>query len=443
MPTYIDNNTSWEQLPWPKIKQRIFILQQKISIASETCNKDSLFRAQNELINSNEAKVMAIQEICRSVRLYYLNLNKDQYNIRNTGKLFMLKFLFHQNFCLSHKKINFLLDQINQYLVHLCMEPQWRLQLEPIFPLKIFAYKFHVLYHRIAPAILSQDNFNNHSISHACSDTCIMSKYLNICHLKQQVQSPAYFISRITKWLQLRSFQEISSLSYSIDFYASYNQIFTQLLHKISLNGIQWLDFFTSSSTNKASAESIKKINSSIAVKSKSTNLDSLASRMGYNVLLLNLKTFSQAIRTDSSIFLASARRILKAKNSNLSKNIKSNLLKDLCKKFLSGCKSLLYKKDSFNRLRLRFHLKAFAYVNKALNELKVFYTSCCTFLSLSTIDDIYKIINTALYLYQKKKFKNLNYSHMQFSYQSFVKHLIDFKKTLLYNICIAEVNRR
>nr|YP_009511641.1 hypothetical protein [Melanthalia intermedia]AXI97518.1 hypothetical protein [Melanthalia intermedia] len=451
---HIDENTEWKNLPWAKIRQRVFILQQKIFIASKMCNKITLSKAQNDLINSSEAKAIAIQKICQSTILHYFSWSQDRYRIRGIDKLFILKSLFYK-YSYAYKslysKLGFLFQQVNQYLIYLCTEPEWRIRFEPVFLSNTFNLNsdMQTLFSQKVTPGLAQCKSAGCFTPYAYIDMCIMSKHINIGYLKQKMQASLYSRSSILNWLRLQSLQEILSSSQLISLSDACSQTFIQLFYRILLNGIQWFNLLIRSKKVKSCTfvKSSKKTIYPMLIDDKFSS-DKLRfflfNKKKYKKLLFTLRVFYQAIRIfpDVFIYINLTDSGAEVRPFNFVKKVQLSFFENIYKEFSFACKTLLYNKDSFNRLRSKHSLKISLYLVKILNKVRILYKLCYAFLSLRTIIKIYEITDTVLFFYQKNKFKSLASSSAQYSYQTFIEYLINTKKYLLYISCVNEVNR-
>nr|YP_009511030.1 hypothetical protein [Hydropuntia rangiferina]AXI96703.1 hypothetical protein [Hydropuntia rangiferina]UAD87386.1 hypothetical protein [Hydropuntia rangiferina] len=124
----INKSTKWQYLPWKQIEYRVSILKNTIYQASKICNKKLIYKAQNSLINSNEAKVMAVEYVCKSIKNLYINFDKENYIISDMHKTHIFSFLFNEKRTAQHKMFQlflFLVQKVEQYMIYLCLESEW------------------------------------------------------------------------------------------------------------------------------------------------------------------------------------------------------------------------------------------------------------------------------------------------------------------------------
>nr|YP_010198969.1 hypothetical protein LK147_pgp122 [Hydropuntia urvillei]UAD88418.1 hypothetical protein [Hydropuntia urvillei] len=175
----LDENTKWKYLPWKQIQQRVLVLKNTIYKASQVCNKQIIYKRQNNLINSNEAKIIAVEHICRSIKHLYINYNKESYIISDLYKTYLVSVLF--NYKKMHKikiykSFQFLIQRIEQYMIYLCLESEWNIRFRSMFNLRI---------HNSISFILNQKDMNNnfYSISY---NYYMPSKYINYSYIKKK-----------------------------------------------------------------------------------------------------------------------------------------------------------------------------------------------------------------------------------------------------------------
>nr|YP_010865295.1 hypothetical protein QQR83_pgp079 [Campylaephora boydenii]WGT74064.1 hypothetical protein [Campylaephora boydenii] len=121
---YIHRESDWQHLPWQHINGRVTLIQKKIFEASKQYNLTVLRKVQNFLLNSNEAKLFAIDKIMNSTYEYYKLYNYENYYSKDIDKFYLFKYLFNNNSLLK-VQLQFVLEQIKEYLIYLCIEPEW------------------------------------------------------------------------------------------------------------------------------------------------------------------------------------------------------------------------------------------------------------------------------------------------------------------------------
>nr|YP_010196547.1 hypothetical protein LK223_pgp126 [Gracilaria cervicornis]UAD83944.1 hypothetical protein [Gracilaria cervicornis] len=181
----LDEKTKWKCLPWDQIEQRVSVLKYKIYQASKKCDKNLIYRAQNNLINSNEAKIMAIQYICTSIKNTYINWNKENYNILDVHKIHIFCLLFYnQHLNKIYASFQSIIQKIEQYMIYLCLESEWNAKFTSIFDTSMYN---HISYRIEEKKLISYrymyDIQNTQLINFKYY---IPSQYINIEYIKKK-----------------------------------------------------------------------------------------------------------------------------------------------------------------------------------------------------------------------------------------------------------------
>uniref|UniRef100_UPI003002B4DA hypothetical protein n=1 Tax=Anunuuluaehu liula TaxID=3049639 RepID=UPI003002B4DA len=134
----IDSSTVWKSLPWAQIKEKIFVIQQKLYESSKECNQKEVEKLQNYILDSSDSKIFAVQTVVNYISKYY---NKRKYNFNDEDKLFIYESLLESNICCT--KIQCIIEQIKQYLVYLCLKPEWEARFEPTYQIKVRKVLYH------------------------------------------------------------------------------------------------------------------------------------------------------------------------------------------------------------------------------------------------------------------------------------------------------------
>nr|ALN11922.1 hypothetical protein 13 [Campylaephora sungminbooi] len=127
---YIHRESDWKHLPWQHINGRVTLMQKKIFDASRQYNLKLLHKVQNFLLNSNEARLFAIDKMINSTNKYYKLYNCENYCSKDIDKFYLFKYLFNNNSILK-VQLQFFLEQIKEYLIYLCIEPEWNARFNP------------------------------------------------------------------------------------------------------------------------------------------------------------------------------------------------------------------------------------------------------------------------------------------------------------------------
>nr|YP_009393501.1 hypothetical protein [Bostrychia simpliciuscula]ARW62063.1 hypothetical protein [Bostrychia simpliciuscula] len=120
------------------------MIQKQIYNATKKYDLHYVHKLQNYLLNSNEGKVISIDKVLKDVCNYYYFYDKEVYLIETYKKFTILKFLFNINFFKT--KINsIIIENIKQYLIYLCIEPEWKAKFSKVSNTNSNFCKFHEL----------------------------------------------------------------------------------------------------------------------------------------------------------------------------------------------------------------------------------------------------------------------------------------------------------
>nr|UAD88823.1 hypothetical protein [Gracilariopsis chorda] len=457
----LDQKTQWQYLPWNQIKQRVFVLQNKIYTAAQVCNKNLVYQAQNHLINSNEAKLIAIQQVFGSVQNSYINFNQENYIIRDIDKIYVLNFLFKSDsLCESYNFLRILLEKVKQYLIYLCLESEWSARFKSTFDINIY---HHISYGSQEKKIIScYNNFKLNINNFIYTNHYVNSKYINISYLKQKIQALPYFTSNIIKWLRTQNLEEIEMFhtpSLLLSNFLLCNHMLYQLLCKIFLHGRQWFNF-----------KSLSILKSTYIFSKKCILFKSIINYYeSYNfynkhyfineALLNNLYIVSQSTKTYINVFMHSYKLnrclyypltvhdnnwVLNNSYRLLINNIhwKFNDNRNIYNNLIYNCKILLYSKNSLKYLRINHHITIRKFFRIIIKRFKIFYQLYTTLLSFDIVQKFYRIISLILYFWLKKRGKKFVKVFYYWNYKIFMDHMIEIKTNLLKKICFEKINR-
>nr|YP_010903255.1 hypothetical protein REP76_pgp122 [Hypnea cornuta]WCH55708.1 hypothetical protein [Hypnea cornuta] len=216
----------WRLLPWIKISQRIFILQQKVYKLSRRCDQYKVHKFQDYIMSSSDIKLFSIQKIINNINKYYNDYNKEKYKIKDMEKLYMYINLFSiQKF---EKSIKIILEYVKQYLIYICLKPEWEARLEP-------ACKFDI-------SIFNQSPYINHISNFLYDKKYIFSllinrktQYLVIVYCIKRIQSLPSIKYYVNNWLNCQNIKNI----YHHLYISIFNCLYI-LISCIILNGLEW-----------------------------------------------------------------------------------------------------------------------------------------------------------------------------------------------------------
>nr|YP_010199171.1 hypothetical protein LK225_pgp125 [Crassiphycus usneoides]UAD88620.1 hypothetical protein [Crassiphycus usneoides] len=186
MTSYVlDEKTKWKYLPWDQINQRVALLKYKIYKASKICDKNLIYKAQNNLVNSNEAKIMAIQYICKSIKDSYINWHKENYRISDINKTHIFRLLFDdQRSYKIYPSFQCTIEKIEQYIIYLCLQSEWSVKFNSNFDTSIYNH---------VSSRLEEKNVISYNHAYSLKHTCLInfnyyipSQYINIEYIKKK-----------------------------------------------------------------------------------------------------------------------------------------------------------------------------------------------------------------------------------------------------------------
>nr|YP_009510418.1 hypothetical protein [Gracilaria caudata]AXI96091.1 hypothetical protein [Gracilaria caudata] len=186
MTSYIlDEKTKWKYLPWDQINQRVAVLKYKIYKAAKMCDKNLIYKAQNNLVNSNEAKIMAIQHICQSIKDSYMNWDNENYSISDIHKTHIFSLLFdYQRSYKIYRSFQSMIEKIEQYIIYLCLQPEWSIKFKSNFDTSIYNH---------ISSQLEGKNVISYNHTDSVKSTCLInfnyyipSQYINIKYIKKK-----------------------------------------------------------------------------------------------------------------------------------------------------------------------------------------------------------------------------------------------------------------
>nr|WCH55309.1 hypothetical protein [Hypnea brasiliensis] len=228
-------SVSWKLLPWIKISQKIFIIQEKIYKFSKQCNQYKVHQLQDYIINSRDIKLFIINKIINNLNNYCYKFNKKQYQIRDIEKFYIYQNLF--NIKKYKKSIKVVVEYIKQYLVYICIKPEWEAKFEPVYKFRLnnscFIYSItNVL------SIYSKNTYLFHVRSLSINKNI---KYLLIPYFIKRLESLQSIKSYINYWLNYQVIE--NSLNIKNIYYNFYPSIFNCLkilIDYITFNGLEW-----------------------------------------------------------------------------------------------------------------------------------------------------------------------------------------------------------
>lgn len=335
-------NTCWKNLPWQKIYFRILIVQKKIFQATQKYNLKKLYKLQQYLLNSHEAKIFSIKTIFSKFNLYCNSYNKSRYNIQDKKKFIIFKSLYY----LNNNKIKFylIIEHIKQYIIFLCIEPQWKA-------------KFMSYYYNDNEIYKDFFYINKFNYSKYIDKLPFNIKYICIEDLINRIQLFIYISNAIKYWLIYNFYINLANSfnliykneNFKIFFNSPINlniKYFCQLIYKISLIGLDWYVFYLSENNFSY----INKLTKNYVSNNKTKEYESLI-----NIVKLNL-----------------------------------------------------YRKNILNKSKVNKFINDYFLLNKLNNIIKTYYINYIEDINLYNIKFLYKNLNFIIYFWYKNQNKNL-----------------------------------
>ena len=340
---FFDNKSFWKLLPWQEIETRILLVQQKIYKATKEYNRNKLYKIQNYLLNSNEARLIAINRIVNSIANYYKKNNNEYYYFNDQDKFTIFQFIFSsfkQKTEISNR-IKLVIEKTREYLIYLCIQPEWYAKYEPLLKQKICVCK-------------NNEVFINNSIKFS-KDFLISQLYIfNIIH---KLRSLPYIKISIDYWIKN---------NYSILYeYLSFLHI---TLIKIYCIGLEWYELKSIKLClnkkyhhNKSNCKKLLKIN---------------------NVFFFLLSIYCE-------------------KNIIILKQV--NHYQVLLKQLYIAIRNTMYSKDYLERNRLKTYLRLNNIINKLIYKLITIYLNYISIIDKNIISISFNLINRLISLFYYK----------------------------------------
>ena len=118
----INNLTQWKHLPWAKIYNNVSRLQKYIYKASKECDKYSLSKLQKYMVESSDAKIVAIQQVLNCTYNSCLYWKHRKYHFNDKDKFFIYRALYGT--LVIDSEIDDIVKQIKKYIVYMCIKPE-------------------------------------------------------------------------------------------------------------------------------------------------------------------------------------------------------------------------------------------------------------------------------------------------------------------------------
>jgi len=247
----LNQNISWKNLPWRRIHIRVIMIAKHIFIASKKHNLQFVYKLQNYILNSNEAKIFLLSKFLSQFTSNKCNYTKAKYSISSLDKFEILQFLSVKNIQLSLTKAN-IIEQIKQHLVYLSIKPAWQARLAKC-----------------------SDRFIHKLLSNTLTNTNLLYNHLLIRDVIKKLKSYNYISKSIANWLyktQCLNYKTLHNLNYtqclsnnekqnSWDTNLSINIVsLSMLISQIMLNDLCWYTFIIIKKNNEYLKNSQKNV---------------------------------------------------------------------------------------------------------------------------------------------------------------------------------------
>lgn len=369
----LDIDSEWDKLPWGKIDLRISLIQNKIYQAAKKYNKSTIYKLQQYLLNSNEAKLISIKYIISAINKYYHSSSQRLYvKVNQINKIYLLRSLFNLDH-LYKDNLYIIMQKIKQHLIYLCLQPEWdaKLDLKYNNNYKINLYKAITLIKQsqINISIKSNQvyNYDNYLINYPFNTKYILTKCIST-----KLQSSNYINQSINYWLSNRYFLDSIDLDKNI-FDNTYKYLYNlqHLLLSVLIVGYNWNTFYIKV------AQKINVHQSSNNIK-KLQNLNYVKNNFDYNLW----EVFYKVI-----LYLTP-------------KHLISNIISEFIYKKI---KYIMYQKNSLNKLKANKSLTLEKVLYYIQDILKNIYQYLLSLISIDKLDIIYSTINKMIYFWSKR----------------------------------------
>nr|YP_009293654.1 hypothetical protein Rhodyp_058 [Rhodymenia pseudopalmata]AOM64336.1 hypothetical protein Rhodyp_058 [Rhodymenia pseudopalmata] len=428
-----------------RLKHVFLCCKKKIYEASKSCQTQKLCKLQNALLNSNEIKVMAIEIVCESVFKYYYVYNAKKYIFSRKLKFFLLSHLFDE-YINKDVAIKSLLEKIKQYIVYLCIQPEWESRYEPMFDsnfnnsqLSIFQEKtigFLRLINQNRPKNIFVLNFLNHNHQ-------IIHKYIDDRYILDKLQPLSYIKYCLRLWLNngsIDQFMYLNNGSSKFNHATIYETIYRSMF-----TGLEWFN--------------VKSYEIESKQKTYDFNLDYYFMHDSYsNTHICSCCHFLSSINFFVD-FLSLNNCSMKFCQYSISRNqLSSNFWRHKTgldfdqnlvygMQFLSSIlwnkiRSMMYRKNLLYKWRAKKYLKLSKIICSVMYEFIEFYRFFYLFLDTFKLNFFAKKLDLILLIWTKKKY------HQCSKYQLLNKNLIKYrllnsKDAIINNLCIFKLNRQ
>lgn len=200
------------------------MIQKQIYSAAKAYNLVYMNKLQEYLLNSSEAKIVSIKQILKKIY---------NYNTTNYKKFIIFKFLFNIQFFKTEIDST-IVEQVKQYLVNLCIEPEWKSK----FTKQLFKNPNTNKFSLLIKNNLSKFNFiEQYKLNKYLLNKVLVFKLKSHKYITQSIKNWFYKSYLINCNLELKKYTKISIKNYPI------SSNFLLLFFMIMSMDFQWYFF--------------------------------------------------------------------------------------------------------------------------------------------------------------------------------------------------------
>nr|YP_009396790.1 hypothetical protein [Ophidocladus simpliciusculus]ARW65976.1 hypothetical protein [Ophidocladus simpliciusculus] len=190
----LDQNSHWTNFSWDKIKFRVLMIQKQIYVATKKYDWKYVYKLQKYLINSNEAKILAIKNTIQCISQYYYHHEINTNIFNDCKKFYIFKLLFYIH-TIKNKTIKTILEKAKQYLIVTTITPICKAKLSK------YVYKYFLI--NTTRTNLFLQIRNNYINKYSCKKNMIINFIIS------KLRSYNYVNKLIKNWLYQENFNEI------------------------------------------------------------------------------------------------------------------------------------------------------------------------------------------------------------------------------------------
>lgn len=239
---------NWRYTDWQKIILKLHKIQKKIYKASKEYDKKNVYKLQQAIMNSYDIKLLAVHKVTMNMSEYYLNYFSEKYNFNDNDKTIVYSSLC-QNCIIDNKIIN-VLEKVKEYIIYLCIKPEWEAKIEPLFKSSIFKSTESNFIYRLSQFFIHKlklyAKYLYYDFNHIIYKIEKVNKCIDYTYLKNKIDGLTYIKISIHRSLKYQNLLE--SINYSL-YIQPWNNCNSNSLHKYLYNlivtGFQWFSIIS------------------------------------------------------------------------------------------------------------------------------------------------------------------------------------------------------